>query len=501
MLKNSLIVAHEDSASQNLYTMYKTYYENLPPELTPMTKYSNSQEMLFENPTNDIEEKRRNPGLQSKIRVASARNVNTGRSATIHNLHASEVAFWQDPSTLMTALMQCVPDTPNTAIYIESTANGVGGWFYDFWNAAVRGENDFIPLFFAWYEEPEYTRPFQDDEEKEALMEEINYTYTDSDGTIIHSEEYDLMQEHPEITLEQMNWRRYCIRNKCHNDLEKFHQEYPATPDEAFIASGRPRFSIPSLKKYMKQTRDGFIGMVDIKGNFNIQEKGFVEVWSPPEEGKFYCIGADVAEGLITGDYSVGVVLDENLDIAALWHGHIDPDLFGKELVGLARYYNDAYLGVEVNNHGRTTLRSIMQEDYYNIYYAKIYDKISDQVTQKVGWATTPRTKPLMINALAEYIREKWLGIKSKLIIKECLTYIIEDNGSTNAQEGCHDDTVMGLGIALQLFLEGKGENFVPYVDDKTGEKKVHYDIDRPNSSQYDIDDDIDQENAVEICE
>lgn len=92
-LKTGLIVAHEDVASQNLYTMYKTYYENLPSELTPMKKYSNSQEMLFENPTGDLEEKRRNPGLQSTIKIASAHNVNYGRSSTIHNLHASEVAF------------------------------------------------------------------------------------------------------------------------------------------------------------------------------------------------------------------------------------------------------------------------------------------------------------------------------------------------------------------------------------------------------------------------
>ena len=42
-------------------------------------------------------------------------------------------------------------------------------------------------------------------------------------------------------------------------------------------------------------------------------------------------------------------------------------------------------------------------------------------------------------------------------------TYVIDDKGSTNAQDGCHDDTVMALAILLQVLLEGKGENFVPY--------------------------------------
>lgn len=498
-LKNSLIVAHEDSASQNLYTMYKTYYENLPPEITPMTKYSNAQEMLFENPTNDIAEKRRNPGLQSKIRVASARNVNTGRSSTIHNLHASEVAFWQDPATLMTGLMQCVPDSSNTAVYIESTANGVGGWFYDFWNAAVNGENDFVPLFFAWFEEPTYTKDFYTEDEREELIEEINYTYKDSLGNIVHTEEWELMHEHPEITLEQMNWRRNCIRNKCHGDLDKFHQEYPSTPDEAFIASGRPRFAVGTLKQYLKNCLDGTRGFLEKTADgvrFVESAEGYIEIFKYPERDKFYCGGADVAEGLIEGDYSAAQILDDDLNVMAVWHGHIDPDLFGKELVKLGRYYNDAYLGIESNNHGRTTIKSVMDEEYFNIYFSKVYDKAADQVTQKVGWATNNRTKPLMINKLAEYIREKWVGIKHKQTIKECLTYIIEDNGSTNAQNGCHDDLVVSLAIAIMVYLEGKGENYVPYVNgERIAEKKQNFD--RPSSRDEDIDEGVNIEIAL----
>ena len=39
----------------------------------------------------------------------------------------------------MTALLQCVPDKPNAFVVIES-ANGVGGYFYDMWLAAVEGK-------------------------------------------------------------------------------------------------------------------------------------------------------------------------------------------------------------------------------------------------------------------------------------------------------------------------------------------------------------------------
>ena len=69
-----------------------------------------------------------------------------------------------------------------------------------------------------------------------------------------------------------------------------------------------------------------------------------------------------------------------------------------------------------------------------------------------------------MINKLAEFIREMYLGIHWDTLISELFTYVIEDDGITNAQQGSHDDTVMALAIALQLFIEGRGENYVPEI-------------------------------------
>lgn len=478
-LKNALIIAHEDSASQNLYTMYKTYYDNLPAELSPMQKIANSQEMLFENPTADIEEHRRNPGLQSKVKIATARNVNTARSNTYHNLHCSETAFWQDAKTLMTGMLQCVPDTANSMVFIESTANGVGGWFYDFYKAAENKDNEYTAMFFAWFEEPEYTREFDSLEEKEDFITRINYKYVDKNLTVIRTEEYEMLEQFPFLTYEQLNWRKYIIRNKCNNDVEQFHQEYPSTADEAFIASGRPRFSTAVLKKYRTKCTSGETGYFEWENGemstirFVTDPKGYIEIWKHPAKDKFYCIGADVAEGVLEGDYSVGICGGEDFTIDAMWRGHIDPDLFGKELVKMAFYYNQAYLGVEANNHGLTTLKAIQNMEYWNIFFAKSYDKISDVITQKMGWTTTLKTKPLMIDKLAEFIREKCLGIKWMTLINECLTYVIEDNGSTNAQTGCNDDTVMATAIWLQLLLEGKGDNYKPETSDLSGKKQT----------------------------
>ena len=488
---NSTIIAHEEQASQNLYNMFKRYYENLPDVLTPMRKRNNAKELLFENPTSDDLEKRRNPGLQSSVKVATAKNTATGRSQTINYLHASEVAFWDNPKETFTGLLQCVPRTANSTVIMESTANGVGDYFYDMWQNAVAGKNDFVPLFFPWFDMDDYKIEFIDEEERQKFIEEVEYTFKDQEGRIVYTEEKEIMMEH-NVSYEQLKWRRWCIANNCGGDVEQFHQEYPCTPDEAFIASGRPRFAVSVLKQYRKSCTDGDIGRLEWSNGeviFTPDKNGDVEIWKHPKEGEYYCIGADVAEGLITGDYSVAYVGDNDFDVCMRYRTHIDPDLFGAELVKIARYYNDAYIGCENNNHGLTTLKAIQNLDYWNIFFTKTYDKIADTISQKVGWSTNNKTKPLMINKLAEYIRNKWIGIKDKILIQECFTYVIDEKGSTNAQEGCHDDTVMAVAILLQVLLEGKGENYVPVAPEEGTKKRRYY---KSLNRSFDEDEDVD---------
>jgi len=432
-----------------------------------MKKYSNGKELVFENPTTDDEEKLRNPGLRSRITIATAGTTDTARSGTYHNIHVSEIAFFPNPQNTMTALLQCVPDEPNTFVCMESTANGIGGYFYDMWNAAVRGENDFTPIFFPWFTDPSYSTPFETEEEKEEFIKSVNYMHPDASGKLVHTDEW-LLKEQFDLTWEQLNWRRKTIANKCGGDLDMFHQEYPATPEEAFIASGRPKFNLKSVKEYELRCQPPEVvgDLLRTRETISINEndKGPFKMWLAPQKDTQYVIGADVAEGLVSGDYSVAIVLDNDLNVCAKWRGHTDPDLFGKEIVKLAMLYNEAYVAVENNNHGLTTLKSIVNEDYYNLFYTKTYDKVNDTITKKLGWSTNARTKPLAIDKLAEYIRERFFGMWDIEIVEELYSYVIDDKGRTNAQEGKYDDCVMALAIALQAFLEGRGENYLPEI-------------------------------------
>lgn len=479
---NTLIIAHEDKATLNLFNMNKLYYDELPPLLKPMKKYSNERALTFENPTNDEIEKQKNPGLRSKFTIATAGTSETARSGTFHNIHVSELAFFPNAEKTMTALLQCVPDEQNTMVVLESTANGVGGYFYDMWQNAVKGLNDFIPIFLPWFTDPLYTKEFESNEKKEEFIKEVSYKYKNTSGNYVYTDEY-LLKEQFNLTYEQLYWRKTTIANKCNSDVDVFKQEYPSTPEEAFIASGRPRFDLKSVKQYELASTDCIKrGDVSLKTSttavFLDNNKGFVEIFKEPVPNQFYVIGADVAEGLIHGDYSVGVVVDESCDVVALWRGHIDPDLFGKELIALGYMYNEAYIGCEANNHGLTTLKSIVNHGYYNVYYATTFDKVNNEMTKKLGWQTNRKTKPFMIDKLAEFVREFLVGIPSLTIIKELYTYVRDERGLTNAQQGCYDDCVIALAIAIQLFLEGRGEDYMPEKSDVNIKKpKENFDI------------------------
>jgi len=170
-----------------------------------------------------------------------------------------------------------------------------------------------------------------------------------------------------------------------------------------------------------------------------------------PQEGESYVIGADVAEGLGHGDYSSAHVISADTGIVvAHWHGHIDPDLFGEDvLVALGYFYNHALIGVESNNHGLTTLKSLARVGYRNLYKQRKMNHTNPKVSDSLGWRTTSVSKPLAIDELNAALRDHALSLFDSLTVAELKTFIREANGKMHGSP--HDDRVMSLGIANQM--------------------------------------------------
>jgi hypothetical protein len=215
---STFIIAHEQAASSALFNMSKLYYDELPVLIQPVISKSNEKALVFENKENP------SAGLRSKFTIGTANTAEGGRGNTFHNVHVSEVAFFPQAERTLTAIVQAVPDFQNTMIVLESTANGVGGYFHDQWLLAKQGKSEFVPVFLPWSFDPTCTRPFKSKEEFFEFAEDVNRTFTDHTGEKIHTSEYYLMKEY-NLTFEQLNWRRWAINNKCGGSIDMFHQE------------------------------------------------------------------------------------------------------------------------------------------------------------------------------------------------------------------------------------------------------------------------------------
>ena len=454
--RNSLIVAHVEDSSTKLFGMSKLFYEMCDERVRPMLRNNNAKLLLFENPSNDEDVKRASPGLRSSIRVTTAESPSATRSSTFQNVHASEVAFWNHAEEAMLSIMQTVPNSPDTMVVLESTANGIGGYFYDMWQKATAGENDFVPLFFGWHEMPEYCMPVPPD-------------------FILSSAELQLKTLY-ELTDQQLVWRRWCIANNCGSDEDKFKQEYPICPEEAFLMSGRPVFDVQLVherKKYLAADKQrtvlqGELKLVNNKVIFEEVAKGRLKIYKPPEEDRAYLIAADVAEGVSGGNYSVAHVFDRiTWEQVASWRGHIAPDMFGdKVLWYLARLYKKAFVAPESNNHGLTTITAL-RKVYHHIYRRKTVDKITNKPVEKFGFLTNAQTRPLAIDKAVKFVRDGVGRINDMDTLDELLWFQEDDNNKAQAVDGKNDDCVMALAIGCQILEQA------PYSDKVMQEAKA----------------------------
>lgn len=258
----------------------------------------------------------------------------------------------------------------------------------------------------------------------------------------------------------QLRWRRWCVAANCGGDEEVFCQEYPSLPEEAFLASGRPVFDSRALSAALGQAEPGERGMLREDGcslAFCPGEGRYLTVYEPPLLGREYVIGCDVAAGFRGGDYSAAAVLErESLSVAACWHGHMEPELFARELCRLARWYNRALLIPEANNHGIAVLGELKRANYGHVYRRQ---------NGEPGFLTTQKSKAQLVGHLAAYIRQDPSRIRDRETIRECLAYAYDDKGHANAAPGAHDDRVIALGLAVYWLLERPSGPRIDQVD------------------------------------
>jgi hypothetical protein len=425
--KKGIVIAHKADSTKALWQMYKRYHASCPLWLKPSTQYASGKELTFDK-------------LDTGLVVATAGGDGVGRGEMLSDMHLSELAFWPASSAeeTLNGLLQCMPFEDDTEAYIESTANGFN-LFKEQWDAAVSGESEFEPFFSPWFDSPEYRMPVPDGFERTLEEDDLAALYGLDD--------------------QQLMFRRKKIGT--HGRM-KFMQEYPCTPDEAFIASGRPVFDpeqvvaliaeAPAVLKGMDVEEVGMSSRGHPILRLGESPVGRLLVYREHEIGEQYTIGADVGLGVQDGDYSVAHVLDSDKRQVAVFRAQVHPDYFADILACIGRHYNDALIGPERNNHGLVTcLRLYKDLAYPNVYLDLKEGQIEDQDTLNIGHYTDVKTRPLIIDRLRGAMRDLDISVHDVTTLKEMQTFVVNEAGKMTAEAKCHDDCVMSLAIANHI--------------------------------------------------
>lgn len=253
-------------------------------------------------------------------------------------------------------------------------------------------------------------------------------------------------------------------------------EQYPRTPEEGFISSGKCWFDLEKLNSYQERWRKEkrrYLYRMDMIETFAQAaiakgKSGGWRVYEEPDPGHRYAIAADIATGS-GDDFSAAFVIDlSNGRWVAEYHAKIEEDLFGVQLYYVGRRYNDALVAIETQGgYGRATVISMRTPIKGRKAYTKMYrhqigpeETIDPDDREGYGFPMNQSTRPLVINGLEEWIRDGLCPWVSPDLDAELRTFSKRNTRpSPRALDGCNDDRVMAAGVSLEMYrLYGQHE-------------------------------------------
>lgn len=510
---NSLIIAHQGTASDEIKDMFDRMIKAYPIEMLHRLGdiyKDNEPKMVGVGKSGSIY---RVPQRNCKIKIGTAERPDGCRGGDYSLVHLSEVGLWKategkKPEDIVQSACSAVLYKPYTMIVYESTAKGVGNFFHREYRAAKSGKSQFEAMFVSWY-----------DIEKDSLevdniraFAEMLYDNRDNDNVESPRQEpgkYLWWLWTKGATLEAINW--YIHQRAMYDDHGLMASEYPSDDVEAFVHSGTmvfDKYKVEAFDKYCKAPRyvgdvyaDGDEGKAALKNlRFAQDNQGVFWVWNLPEidsEEKVvnrYLVVVDVGGRSRKADWSVIVVFDRLMMmdggkplVVAQWYGHCDMDVLAWKAAQIAAFYDNALLVIESNTletHDKERdvdgdqsgyILNQIKSVYDNLYARKqSEEEIIEGVPKKYGFHTNVSTKPMVISTLVKIVRENMYIERDRRCLNEYLVYEKKQNNSYGAVIGEHDDLLMTRAIGLHIcFYEMDRPKIVKRIRRKPVKKKV----------------------------
>lgn len=499
---NSLIIAHQGAASEEIKDMFDRMIKNYPVDmLHKLNEVYNENEpkMIGVGKSGSTH---RVPQRNCKIKIGTAERPDSCRGGDYNLVHLSEVGLWKvtdgkKPEDIVRSACSGVLLRPFTMIVYESTANGTGNFFQKEYDDAKAGKSQFEAMFVSWFDIEQYSMPIDDTEGFAAYL----FSNNDNENVTSAREEsgkYLWWLWEQGATLEAINW--YIQERAKYTEHGLMAAEFPSDDVEAFVHTGArvfDKYKVEKLRPSCKPPK--YIGEVyadedEGKGalrnlRFSEDRQGLLWIWEKPEIDdteivtERYLTVVDVGGRSNKADFSVITVFDRLFMaeggkpvVVAQWYGHCDIDLLAWKAGQIAAYYDNSLLVIESNTletHDKERNVDGDQSQYIlnqlNGVYPNLYarkqseEDIRNGVPTKYGFHTNVATKPMIISTLVKTIRESLYVERDERCLDEYICYEKKQNGAFGAIIGKHDDLLMTRAIGLHIcFFEMDIPKFVP---------------------------------------
>lgn len=493
---NSLIIAHQGTASDEIKDMFDTMIRRYPASmLHPLGEPYSEDETKLEG-VGKSGSTSRVPQRGCKIKIGTAERPDGCRGGAYSLVHLSEVGLWRktdgkSPEDIVRSACSGILLRPLTMIVMESTANGTGNFFHSEYSAAANPDvpSQFDALFISWFQIEQYSIPFDSQSEKRNFAESLWRNRLSDLATSSREEpgKYLWWLWQKGASLEAINW--YVRERAGKNSHAVMASEYPSDDVEAFVHSGTmvfDRYLVEALDSTCRPPRfigdvyaDAREGDAALRGvRFTEDSQGSLCIWTLPEpDGQEivtdrYLTVVDIGGRSDKADFSVILVIDRiNMisgdppAVVAQWYGHIDIDLLAWKAAQVAEFYNRSLLVIESNTletHDRERQIEGGDQSQYVLnqissVYPNLYarrqseDEIRQGIPRKYGFHTNVATKPMVISTLIRAIRERLYTERDRRCLDEYLTYERKPNGAYGAIAGRHDDLLMTRAIGLHV--------------------------------------------------
>ena len=439
----------------------------------------------FSNDKNSQKHYKLTNGSEVKA-VATSKDALRGFTPTI--LVFDEAAFIEADGDFWAACMASL--STGGKVIVVSTPNGYDPIYYEIYDQALKGMNNFKISEMFWYRDPRYSKdlylvPTEDlvkyllNKEEHDESKHISFAHIDP-----YQRDYDELSAHLKNGYKPCSsWYEKMVK-KLKYDKRKINQELNCE----FLGSGDNVFENTQLEYIKNNTLTDPIGK--LMGNS-------LWMWKEPVPEHKYIMGVDVSRGDSEDFSSIQIIDFDDREQVFEYVGKIPPDALAEIAYKWGMMYN-AFIVVDITGGmGITTVRKLQELGYKNLYIEGIDStsiwSYNAKAADKIPGLNFNNKRVQIIAAFEEYVRHKF-KIRSVRLYNEMNTFIYL-NGRPDHQRGQHDDLIMGISMAIYVGESSfaKLEKVVErtkimleswtVINDNTARQQTHFDPVIPNNN------------------